>query len=132
MPHMQRLARSFDLRPLFLQLDPSEKLWMIKCCQGNMVEMRKLLDNDPSLAEKKVRVGFMLRAFLNKRLKLQSPASKYDQRPQLLEPVIFLQWRDVSRILPWCNVALRMQRVDVFAITAFGLFCCLTPLFSHA
>nr|CAB3266486.1 ankyrin repeat domain-containing protein SOWAHB-like [Phallusia mammillata] len=34
-------------------LDPNDKLWIIKSAQANMVEMRKLLDLDPTLAEKR-------------------------------------------------------------------------------
>nr|XP_026690322.1 ankyrin repeat domain-containing protein SOWAHC isoform X1 [Ciona intestinalis] len=43
----------YDRYPVSVSLSANEKAWMLKSCQGDMVEMRKLLDNDSTLLEKK-------------------------------------------------------------------------------
>ncbi|XP_078485329.1 uncharacterized protein LOC100183514 [Ciona intestinalis] len=43
----------YDRYAVSVSLSVNEKAWMLKSCQGDMVGMRKLLDNDPTLLEKK-------------------------------------------------------------------------------
>ena len=47
-------SKSQDICEYLFQLDINEKSWIIRSAQGNLVEMRILLDLDSTLVEKRV------------------------------------------------------------------------------